>query len=96
MPDKEKVIKGLECCLTLDGCPDECLKCPYVSDMDGKATCMQKMGSDALVLLKEQEAIEPKEKDYVWRCGKCDEYLTSIENHRIRFCLYCGKAVKWE
>ena len=52
--------------------------------------------SDAVALLKEQEAIEPKEKDYVWRCGKCDEYLTSIENHRIRFCLYCGKAVKWE
>ena len=46
-------------------------------------------------LLKEQEAVQPKEKAYAWRCGKCDEYLTAIENHRIRFCPYCGKAVKW-
>ena len=47
-------------------------------------------------LLKAQEAVEPKEKAYVWRCGKCDEYLTAIENHRIRFCPYCGQAVKWD
>ncbi len=49
-----------------------------------------------LVLLKKQEAVEPKEIAYAWRCGKCDEYLTAIENHRIRFCPYCGQKVKWE
>ena len=46
--------------------------------------------------LKEQEAIKPKEIAYAWRCGKCDEYLTAIQNHRIRYCPYCGQAVKWE
>ena len=47
-------------------------------------------------LLKKQEAVPPKEKAYAWRCGKCDEYLTAIQNHRIRYCPYCGQAVKWE
>jgi len=51
---------------------------------------------DILALLKEQEAVPPKEKAYAWRCGKCDEYLTAIQNHRIRYCPYCGQAVKWE
>ena len=51
--------------------------------------------NDAIDLLKEQEAVPPKEKAYAWRCGKCDEYLTAIQNHRIRYCPYCGQAVKW-
>ena len=54
------------------------------------------IAESALELLKEQEAIKPKEIAYAWRCGKCDEYLTAIENHRIRFCPYCGQAVKWD
>ena len=55
-------------------------------------------------LLKEQEAIEPKEiindfypvGDYRrtlgWHCGKCGRTLMGDGN----FCSYCGQAVKWD
>ena len=76
MTDREKVIKGLEHC----GQPTECDGCPYDSEVGG---CFTKLKEDALELLKEQEAIEPKEivnehfpiGDYrrtiAWLCGKC-------------------------
>ena len=96
MPDREK-ISGFELCANGKPCIGEKFtQCPFSPRNNDEQNCGVTMARFALALLKEQEAIEPKEKDYVWRCGKCDEYLTSIENHRIRFCLYCGKAVKWE
>ena len=52
MPDREKVIKGLESCLGLGG---SCKKCPYklsgCSDMD----CRRPLLRDALALLKKQQ-----------------------------------------
>ena len=95
--DREKVIKGLELCTNIS--QDGCLSlCPYKDEKDETYSgfCEQVLKQDALALLKEQEPVQPKEKAYAWRCGKCDEYLTAIENHRIRFCPYCGQAVKWE
>lgn len=50
MPDREKVIKGLECCIKRD--PDDqtrCGECPYES------ACLNRLKIDALELLKEQE-----------------------------------------
>ena len=82
MIDREKVIEALQYLISGE-CTDT--QFDYLDEIEA-----------AIAMLKEQEPVEPKEKDYVWRCGKCDEYLTAIENHRIRFCLYCGKAVKWE
>lgn len=48
MTDREKVIKGLECCIT-DGldCPNDC---PYIGDCNRK-----QLHTDALDLLKAQE-----------------------------------------
>jgi hypothetical protein len=52
MPDREKVIRGLEWCIKLDG--NGCsLECPYLA---GKSPCPNAMLRDALALLKEQEA----------------------------------------
>lgn len=53
MADKEKVIKGLECCTKGDVCFSEC---PYFKEApmtDGK--CITALQADALALLKEQE-----------------------------------------
>lgn len=51
---------------------------------------------DALDLLKEQEAVEPKQIGQGWFCGACDALL-SIGNEKIvKFCSMCGKPVKWE
>ena len=51
MVDREKVIKGLECCVNSLG---ECEICPYDEGM-GKLACGKNLYSDALALLKAQE-----------------------------------------
>ena len=57
MPDREKIIEGLECCAALSG--DECSKCPYgVECRDTDLPYgMPHLASDALALLKEQPDI---------------------------------------
>ena len=51
MTEREKVIRGLEWCIKLDG--NGCsLECPYLA---GKSPCPNAMLRDALSLLKEQE-----------------------------------------
>lgn len=57
MADREKAIKGLECCLkTLngnDGCP---IECPYCEEcLESIRTIFIPMMRDALALLKAQE-----------------------------------------
>lgn len=47
--DKEKVIKGLECCNQVE---DGCEACPYYNDFNG---CMLELREDALALIKEQQ-----------------------------------------
>ena len=51
--------------------------------------------------MKEQEAVEPKKGWFLnnlnipeehWFCGKCDEEIVG----RGKYCVNCGKAVKWE
>lgn len=57
MPDREKVIRGLECCITGD--PDgsrECKKCPYRRNGITNEPCFNSLHADALALLREQEA----------------------------------------
>lgn len=102
MSDLEKVIKGLGCCILRD--PDDsprCSQCPYESN------CVNRLKMDALELLKAQEPVTPY-MDYdgqdVWRCGSCGATLFHLshtqadenEQNCVRFCRYCGKAVKWE
>ena len=56
MADREKVINALECCKRKDG--NECKVCPYTeSDF-----CVEDMVTDAIALLKEQEAVKPRVK----------------------------------
>ena len=57
MPDREKVIKGLECCAAMSG--DECNKCPYGDEfIDADLLYgIPHLASDALAMLKKQEAV---------------------------------------
>lgn len=57
MAEREKVIRGLECCITGD--PDgsrECKKCPYRRNGITNEPCFNALHADALALLKEQKA----------------------------------------
>lgn len=52
--DREKVIKGLECCTSFDSVDQTCMACPFENDCVGKQRNTQLL-HDALALLKEQE-----------------------------------------
>jgi len=103
MPDVEKVIKGLECCMAEnDKAWPECESCPY-NDSHDSCTSMRPMFKDAIALLKAQEAVAPvRNKDGVYHCGNCGETCVGYEvefTRRIQkvetYCHKCGRAVKW-
>lgn len=94
MPDREKVIRGLECCYSLFVCPE----CPYYGT--GEECDRDQLMLDALALLREQEPVKPISA-HVWprtfgRCGNCKAPLPALEGLRSKFCWMCGKAVKWD
>ena len=68
MPDREKVIKGLECCIRESDSlySNPCNGCPY----EGKE-CIDRLKVDSLALLKEQE--EQKRK---WLRNIADNQLS--------------------
>lgn len=103
MPDREKVIRGLEACSScLGSCPTEC---PYYSHTLS-CTGVQ-LKKDALALLRERdEGVTPiesttEQKKFADRigfavseywCGDCHFNLFN----RPKFCPNCGKKVKWD
>lgn len=68
MPDREKVIKGLKC--IIDGTV-RCESCGYAIDKHGHHSCQQNCASDAIALLKKQEAVV--------RCEDCKWYQEGID-----------------
>ena len=110
MPDREKVIKGLEHCTR----PSEvgkggnfCMDCPYTEPVGfNQFKCNSKqMMRDALALLKEQEAVEPhyNARTNWYECGNCHYSMTSgmhcrselIPATKVRYCANCGFPVSW-
>ena len=58
--DREKVIKGLECCFnpnSENSCLCNCQECPYnpPDDEDWTQMCQVDLNRDALALIKEQQ-----------------------------------------
>lgn len=97
MPDREKVTYDIERCICR--VPDACRDCSHYQD--DRLDCMEKLLADALSLLKEQEAVQPRKEDdgnpqpwtaWWYVCGDCGR---EIEYHD-RFCRWCGRAVKWD
>ena len=101
MPDREKVIKGLECHRIDNNHRINCADCPYYVDDDNHIRCVNDLHDDALELLKEQEAVEPikpldKDDDYTFMCSNCKGELFCGDVIRDNFCPTCGRSVKWE
>ena len=107
MPDREKVIKGLETCIWFGtGMVYECTGCPYDTE-ELVAKCVTKMQEDALELLKEQEPIAPvvvsHSRGIAYNCGACGTEIAVIKDtvsagwakENVRYCQRCGSAVKW-
>ena len=92
MPDREKVIKALECCLGTQDCdvePNE--ECPY----NGMFLCATALHFDVMELLEEQEPVPPirinTNHEQSWKCGKCGALINTF----FKYCHECGQAVKW-
>lgn len=90
MPDREKVIKGLETCYCP---PSKCEDCPY-HDLPDEQSCNDVLCLDALALLKEQKPVEPfKEGFEDYNCGSCG---AGLRYEKDLYCPYCGKEIKWD
>lgn len=97
MTDREKVIKGLE----IHTKPNSrCVGCPYPNN----GLCGDQLYVDALALLKEREAVEPRLDIDALVCGNCGHGLvhqerlgdTVLFEERHNYCPHCGRMVKWE
>lgn len=97
MPEREKVIKALECCLKESDhlYSNPCNSCPY----EGKE-CIDRMKTDALALLKEQETTDTNDLR-IFHCKKCgygieDIFISDEQNYSLvpKFCPNCGRLVK--
>ena len=66
MADLDKVLKALTHCCAMNG--EDCRKCPYQNESIGShPTCTAHLASDALELLKSQQAkIKKYELDKSW------------------------------
>ena len=90
MVDREKVIKGLECC-TNNGvvCFSDCPYCKEFTMADGR--CITALQADALALLKEQEPVKP-----TWSLGKPFCGACGLRIRSGKYCSECGKPILWE
>ena len=94
MPDREKVIKGLECCIESDReciCPD---KCPYADAEEIEDRCETQVKLEALALLNDQTAeaeMEGGGSSWWFACGECRGAIDSQD----KYCRHCGRRIIW-
>lgn len=74
MPDREKVIKGMKMCISPYECsPDDCPY--YIRPNNESGLCWDRLMTDALALLEEQEKKETKlHKKHVLTLNRNDEF----------------------
>ena len=98
--DREKVIKGLENCITGFDCPPEC---PYLDDCNDLMKPMfVELAKDAIALLKEQEeTIDELQNAYGYLQKLFFETQDKLlkEQEETELCDRCGRVrlkSKWE
>lgn len=86
MPEREKVIKALECCKRKDG--NECKVCQYTEN----EYCTEDMAMDALALLKEQEGewLDVDDEQNAFDCSICG----AMVGRKCLYCPGCGAKMK--
>lgn len=107
MTEREKVIKGLECCM---GNPNFCDICPYAGTGDEthhREYCNVKLNKDAIALLKAQEARHRLEVHNIGNVdipeGVTEEQFHAVMNNVVEALEHTDRgeswpyeAVKWE
>lgn len=98
MTDREKVVKGLECCRY--SLKSHCDECPYIYEgLCSTNDCTADLASEAFAMLKEQEAkpVVVTTNAYgtkFYHCPKCNRDF--YDYPRQRYCSQCGQKVIWE
>ena len=99
MADRDKVIKGLECCIHTESgyCPGEC---PYIKNFScrGNVTLM----ADALELLNDTTEWNPVNPDRgmnanAFECNKCKRLVhfgSFVRECDYDFCPWCGRRTR--
>ena len=101
MADREKVVKGLECCSKGD-CAD-CDNCTY-HGIQTDVPCESTLMRDALALLKTQEPVKPyaeysEHTGTKWlTCGACNQPMIKMTPDAVypNYCPECGRKVMLE
>ena len=87
MPDREKVIRGLECCISIiegERCPKEC---PYLQDVCGGVDMVM---TDALALLRGQTGQWIWDRPHHFRCSGCNGV---VGQRTYLYCPNCGREM---
>lgn len=106
MVDRDKVVKGLECCIEkLDTVVNRthgfnCIACPYFRKCEAINSLVGlPLARDVFALLKAQEPVKPRREDAwpapIFSCGKCGACLQTTPYYKAKYCFDCGQAVKW-
>jgi len=96
MADREKVIKGLECCTNGDVCISDCTYFKEFPMTDGR--CITALQADALSLLKEQEArvmTLDEVKAFDWDYCYLEEVRLSGKEYRAVCGDYALTCITW-
>jgi len=104
MPDREKVIDGLEMLRFFNQRAGRELWADKPHDVqETDIANADAIFADAIAMLKEQEAVEPIKMQRMdgnfsffvpyFLCGNCRYELIGKD---VMFCSHCGKKVKWE
>ena len=93
MADRDMVIKSIENCLH----EKDCDNCSYEGCIHAHGNCIGDLMAHALELLKEQEPTKVEWRIGRAHCPSCGKlFPRKKETQYIRFCSFCGQAVKWE
>lgn len=102
MPDREKVLQGLECCIRHMEGERVCDECPYDEDFNCLG-CFVVL-RQAIALLREQEPTTYAYDEYITpTCQTCGFHpfiayiptLERMEQKGYNYCPGCGRRVKW-
>lgn len=81
----EKAIAAIKACSF-----PNCSKC-YLDGLGFGFTCIDRLMTDVLALLKEQQSVKPLIAYDMYFCGSCKYAIPRTAN----YCPKCGKKVEW-
>lgn len=96
MVDREKVLKGLECCSKMNGnvCRTEC---PYCEEcVENECVGTAHLCANALELLKDEPSLVLNIVKFNCYHGDCPACGKRIHYNFTKYCPRCGKRVKWK